>query len=100
MNISEINNSFKNGYIPDCLFYTIEKDNVYIDQRKISYTDYYQSYDFYESKFEGDYSTIPGFDKVIENMAEMSIKKNNTPLKEINERLIFDENNNKISSDR
>jgi hypothetical protein len=100
MNISEINNSFKNGYIPDSLYWNIEKDRIQIDPRKISYTDYYQSYDFYESKFEGDYSTIPGFDKVIENMAEMSIKKNNTPLKEINERLIFDENNNKISSDR
>ena len=100
MNISEINNSFKNGYIPDSLYWNIEKDRIQIDPRKISYTDYYQSYDFYESKFEGDYSTIPGFDKVIENMAEMSIKKNNTPLKEINERLIFDENNTKISSDR
>ncbi len=100
MNISEINNSFKNGYIPDCLFYSIEKNDVNIDPRKISYTDYYQSFDFYESKFNADYSTIPGFDRVIENMAEMAIKNNNTPLKEINERLIFDEDNNKISSDR
>jgi Fe-S-cluster formation regulator IscX/YfhJ len=58
MNISEINNSFKNGYIPDSLYWNIEKDRIQIDPRKISYTDYYQSYDFYESKFEGDYSTI------------------------------------------
>ncbi len=100
MNISEINNSFKNGYIPDSLYWNIEKDRIQIDPRKISYNDYYQSYDFYESKFEGDYSTIPGFDKLIKNMADLAIKKNNTPLKEINERLIFDENNNKISSDR
>ena len=100
MNINEINNSFKNGYIPDCLFYAIEKDVVNIDPRKITYTNYYQSYDFYESKFQGDYSTIPVFYKVIENMAELAVQNNNTPLKEINEKIILDENNNKISSDR
>ena len=99
MNISQINNCFRNGYIPDSLYWTINKDSVQVDPRKISYNDYYQSYDFYESKFNADYSSIPGFDKVIENMSEMAIKNNNTPLKEI-ERLIYDSNNNKISSDR
>jgi hypothetical protein len=84
MNISEINDSFKNGYIPDCLFYNVEKDKVNIDPRKISYTDYYQSYDFYESKFN-DYSSIQGFDKVIENMSKVAITKNHTPLKELEE---------------
>jgi len=28
MNISEINESFKNGYIPDALFYTLEKGGL------------------------------------------------------------------------
>ena len=84
MNISEINDSFKNGFIPDCLFYTVEKERVNIDPRKISYTDYYQSYDFYESKFN-DYSSIQGFDKVIENMSKVAIMNNHTPLKELQE---------------
>ena len=100
MNIGEINYYLDKGYIPDCLFYSTEKDKINIDPIKISYIDYYQSYDFYESKFNADYSTIPGFDKVIQSMSEVAIKNNNTPLKEINERLIFDENNNKISSSR
>ena len=84
MNISEINESFKNGFIPDCLFYTIEKGRMQIDPRKISYNEYYQSYDFYESKFK-DISSIQGFDKVIENMATVAITNNKTPLKELDE---------------
>lgn len=100
MNISEINDLLNNGYVPDSMFWTINKDSMQIDPRKISYTDYYQSYEFYENKFKGDYSSIPGFNKVIENMAELSVTNNNTPLKEINEKIIIDENNNKISSDR
>ena len=47
MNVQEINERFKNGYIHDSLFYTIEKGVMQIDPRKISYTSYYQSYDFY-----------------------------------------------------
>ena len=84
MNVNEINESFKNGFIPDCLFYTIEKGRMQIDPRKISYNDYYQSYDFYESKFK-DISSIKGFDKVIENMANVAITNNKTPLKELEE---------------
>ena len=85
MNISEINECFENGYIPDSLFYSIEKGGMQIDPRKISYTSYYQSYDFYESKFKGDYSSIPGFDKVIENISNLAIENNKTPLKELEE---------------
>ena len=55
-----------------------------IEARKISYTNYYQSYDFYESKFK-DTSSILGFDKVIENMSNIAITNNKTPLKELEE---------------
>ena len=85
MNVNEINESFKNGFIPDCLFYTIEKGGMQIDPRKISYNDYYRSYDFYESKFKGDYSSIPGFDKLIENISQIAIENNKTPLQELEE---------------
>ena len=84
MNVQEINNSFNNGYIPDCLYFGIEKGAMQIDPRKISYTDYYQSYEFYESKFKvADYTSILGFDKVIENMSKVAIENNNTPLNEL-----------------
>ena len=84
MDVQEINECFKNGFIPDCLFYTVEKGGMQIDPRKISYTNYYQSYDFYESKFK-DTSSILGFDKVIENMSNIAITNNKTPLKELEE---------------
>ena len=99
MNISEINECFKNGFIHDALFYTIEKDKVSIDPRKISYTDYYQSIEFFENKFK-DTSSIIGFDKVIENMSTVAISNNKTPLKELDEKIIYDDLNNKISSER
>ena len=99
MNISEINECFKNGYIHDSLFYTIEKDKVSIDPRKISYTDYYQSIDFYENKFK-DTSSIIGFDKVIENMSNVAVSNNKTPLQELEENVIYDDSNNIISSER
>ena len=84
MNVSQINECFKNGYIHDSLFYNIEKDIISIDPRKISYNNYYQSYDFYESKFK-DITSIIGFDKVIENMSSVAISNNKTPLKELEE---------------
>ena len=99
MDINQINECFKNGYIHDALFYTIEKDKLSIDPRKISYTDYYQSIDFYENKFK-DTSSIIGFDKVIENMSNVAISNNKTPLKELDEKIIYDDLNNKISSER
>jgi len=99
MNVQEINECFKNGYIHDALFYTIEKDKIKIDPRKISYTEYYQSIDFYENKFK-DTSSIIGFDKVIENMSNIAISNNKTPLKELQEKIIYDDLNNKISSER
>ena len=86
MNIQEINNCFGHGFIQDCLFYTIEKGGM---PRKISYTDYYQSYEFYESKFDKNYSLIPGFDKVIENMSKVAIESNKTPLQEIEEKKLI-----------
>ena len=85
MNIQEINDCFNNGFIPDCLFYTIEKGGMQIDPRKISYNDYYRSYDFYESKFKGNYSSKPGFDKLIENISQIAIENNKTPLQELEE---------------
>ena len=99
MSVEEINNCFRNGYLHDALFYNIDKNVVQIDSNKISYNDYYKSFDFYEGKFKGDYTFIPGFYKIIENMSEVATKNNVTPLKEL-ENIIYDDNNKKISSSR
>ena len=100
MSVEDINNCFRNGYLHDALFYNIDKNIVQIDPNKISYNNYYKSFDFYENKFKGDYTFIPGFYKVIENMSEVAIKNDVSPLKELEEKAIFDENENKVSSNR
>ena len=85
MDIKSINNSFINGFIPNCLFYNASSEyNVSIDMNKIQYNNYYQSYEFFESKFPKGYDNIIGFSNVIENMATNAKLKNLNPLDEIN----------------
>jgi len=55
-----------------------------IDISKIQYNNYYQSYEFFESKFPKGYNNIIGFSDVIENMATNAKLKNLNPLDEIN----------------
>ena len=71
-------------FIIVCLYYTT---NNYYRSKKINYTNYYQSYDFYESKFHSQCYSIPGFDNLINHMKDLSIKNNNTPLNEINKKI-------------
>jgi len=85
MDIKSINNSFINGFIPNCLFYNASPEyNMSIDMNKIQYNNYYQSYEFFESKFPKGYDNIIGFSDVIESMATNAKLKNINPLDEIN----------------
>ena len=85
MDIKSINNSFINGFIPNCLFYNASSEyNMSIDMNKIQYNNYYQSYEFFESKFPKGYNNIIGFSDIIENMATNAKLKNQIPLDEIN----------------
>ena len=85
MDIKSINNSFINGFIPNCLFYNASPEyNMSIDMNKIQYNNYYQSYKLFESKFPEGYNNIIGFSDVIENMATNAKLKNLNPLDEIN----------------
>ena len=85
MDIKSINDSFINGFIPNCLFYNTSAEyNMSIDISKIQYNNYYQSYEFFESKFPKGYDNIIGFSDVIECMATNAKLKNINPLDEIN----------------
>ena len=85
MDIKSINNRFINGFIPNCLFYNASPEyNMSIDMNKIQYNNYYQSYEFFESKFPKGYDNIIGFSDIIENMATNAKLKNLNPLDEIN----------------
>ena len=55
MDIKSINNSFVNGFIPNCLFYNTSPEyNMSIDMNKIQFNYYYQSYVFFERNFQKD----------------------------------------------
>jgi hypothetical protein len=85
MDIKSINNSFINGFIPNCLFYNASPEyNMSIDMNKIQYNNYYQSYEFFESKFPKGYDNIIGFSDIIEDMSKNAKLKNLNPLDEIN----------------
>jgi len=85
MDIKSINNSFVNGYIPNCFFYNASSEyNMSIDFNKIQYNNYYQSYEFFESKFSKGYDNIVGLSDVIENKATNAKNNNINPLDEIN----------------
>jgi hypothetical protein len=85
MDIKSINNSFVNCFIPNCLFYNTSAEyNMSIDISKIQYNNYYQSYEFFESKFPKGYDNIIGFSDIIEDMSKNVKLKNLDPLDEIN----------------
>ena len=95
MDFKSIHNSFINGFIPNCLFYNTSAEyNMSIDISKIQYNNYYQSYEFFESKFPKGYDNIIGFSDVIESMATNAKLKNLNPLDEINNLII----NNGVNS--
>lgn len=75
-NIKKINNQFESGYIPNELFYTLP--NRDIDINKITYNDTYKSFEYHAKKLPY-YNSIPGLDKVIQNMANSTL----SPLEEL-----------------
>lgn len=46
--------------------------NMELDMDKVNYNEYYKSEEFFNSKFSGDPSNIPGWEKIIENMIRNS----------------------------
>lgn len=58
-----------------------QKDKV--DWTKLQYSTHYKSFDFFDSRFTGDYSHIPGFDIIIEKMVENAL----TPYEEMQHRI-------------
>ena len=47
-NIKKINNEFDNGYIPNELFYSVNKRDI--DINKITYNDKYRSFEYHARK--------------------------------------------------
>ena len=66
------------GILPDSLNFNLNQNNE-IDIYKIAYNLRYKTTEYWESKFPDGYQNIPGFDKIIEKIAEEAI----SPLEEI-----------------
>jgi hypothetical protein len=70
------------GILPDELNFGLEKSTEF-DINDLKYNWFYKDYSFYESKFPVGYESIPGFDNIIQSMADNQTKM---PLEEIEER--------------
>ena len=68
-NLRELNKQLSRGILPDVLNFTPQAKSE-LDISKIKYNAFYRSYEFAESKFPPGYESIPGFDKVIQTVAE------------------------------
>ena len=80
--LTRIIKQLKNGELPPELNFT-NKVQEEIDWSKVQYNAFYKSPSFFESKFpEGLADNLPGFDKVLETMAENA----QSPLEEMLER--------------
>ena len=80
MDLRELNNLLSRGILPDELDFTA-KPKPELDMSKIKYNAFYRSYEFAESKFPKGYENIPGFDKVIQSVADELAQT--TPLEEM-----------------
>ena len=76
--INEINLLFSQGIVPDEFNFVLERKPLF-DFSKIWYNEYYQSTNYISSKFSSGWQSIPGFDKIINKMSEISL----LPLEEL-----------------
>ena len=81
MDIDAINKQLSRGVLPDCLNFTLEPKPMDISQ--IKYNAFYRSYEYVENKFPKGYENIPGFDKVIQSIADKLEEQQITPLSEM-----------------
>ena len=92
MDIRELNKQLSLGQLPDVLNYSIEQKPL--DICELKYNAFYRSYGFVESKFPNGYESIPGFDCIIQSIADKLEKEEITPLKEM-----LEKSANRIDSD-
>lgn len=97
-NITKVIEQLENGVLPFELTFT-NQSNVIDEEliRKIQYNSFHR-FDYWAAKFPPGYGCIPGFDDIIQHMAENSkspieeiesrqTKGTNPPLKDINDRI-------------
>jgi hypothetical protein len=81
MEISDDIKKLNKGILPDGLNFTL-REQTPIDWNKVRYNSLYKDFSFHEKKFPDGYESIPGFDMVIQQIANDS----KSPLEEVLER--------------
>ena len=69
-----------------------------VDWSKLQYTNSYKSFDYFDSRFSGDYSHIPGFDLIIQNMADKALTPYEEMQQRISEALLYNDDDERINS--
>jgi hypothetical protein len=77
------------GILPDSLNFGLQQNNE-IDVYKLAYNLRYKTTEYWESKFPVGHQSIPGFERIIEKIAEESI----SPLEEISLKQEISKKNN------
>ena len=74
--LTEINIMMDNNILPDCFNYSLQEN---FDWNKVTYNDH-NSFERFANKFTTGWQNIPGFDLVIQDMANFSL----SPIDEMN----------------
>lgn len=82
--MSEINSHHIEVDLNDpCFDFSIKPQGLKLDWSRLQYNKLYKSFDYFDSRFNGDYSHIPGFDLIIDKMAQNA----SSPLEEMEQRI-------------
>ena len=80
------------------LDYSIKQPRDKLDWSKLQYNNSYKSFDYFDSRFSGDYSHIPGFDLIIQNMADKALTPYEEMQQRISEALLYNDDDERIDS--
>jgi hypothetical protein len=82
MRVANTISELKKGRVPPTLFYKLAEEQDTIDWSKLQYNSRYKSPEYFKSKLPKGYEQIPGFNEIIQEIAEKAI----SPLEEMDMR--------------
>ena len=69
-NLRKLNQQIDNGILPSVLDFSLQNQNKSVDMDKLKYNAFYRTYEFVEKRFPPGHQDFPGFDKIIEDIAQ------------------------------
>lgn len=87
----EINSNIEINLNDPCFDWSIKIPDK-VDWSKLQYNNIYKTFDFFDSRFSGDYNNIPGFELIIQKMAEQALTPYEEMQQRINDSLLYNDN--------